>query len=140
MNTKRHHVRKRSKMGLVLAFGIGAWFVLAPATASAKAHEGDPEKGKRMFLMCAGCHSLKPGEIRAGPSLAGLLGRKAGSVPGFRYSKALKNAPVIWDEKTLDAWLANPRKLIPGNRMPFRGLRKEEHRADVIAFLKEATQ
>lgn len=127
-------------MGLVLAFVIGAWFVLTPATASAKAHEGDLEKGKRIFRICAGCHSLKPGANRVGPTLAGLLGRKAGSVPGFRYSSALKNTRVTWDENTLDAWLANPRKLIPGNRMPFRGIRKKEHRANIIAFLKEATR
>ena len=139
MNSEGHRVRKNRGVGLIVAFGIVTWSVLAPTTASGKGHEGDPEKGKRIFRLCAGCHSLKPGEIRVGPPLAGLLGRKAGSVQDFRYSMALKNATVVWDEKTLDAWLANPRKFVPGNRMPFRGLKKSENRADVIAFLKKAT-
>ncbi len=140
MNSDGHLVQKNRGVGLIVAFGIVAWSVLAPTTASAKDHEGDPEKGKRIFRLCAGCHSLKRGEIRVGPSLAGLFGRMAGSVQGFRYSMALKNAAVVWDENTLDAWLANPRLLVPGNRMPFSGLRKAKHRADNIAFLKEATR
>ena len=140
MKTEGHRGRKNRGVGLIAAFGIVAWSVLAPTTASGEGHEGDPEKGKRIFGLCAGCHSLKPGEIRVGPSLAGLIGRKAGSGPGFRYSMALKNAAIVWDEKTLDAWLANPRKLIPGNRMPFLGLKKGEQRVDVIAFLKQATK
>ena len=64
----------------------------------------------------------------------------AGAVLGYRYSMALKNAAVVWDEKTLDAWLANPRKLVPGNRMPFRVLKMSENRVDVFAFLKQATK
>ena len=140
MNSEGHRVRKNRGVGLIAAFGIVAWSVLAPTTASAKNHEGNPEEGKRIFRLCSVCHSLKPGEIRVGPSLAGLFGRRAGSVQSFRYSMALKNATVVWDEKTLDAWLANPRKLVPGNRMLFLGLRKGEHRADVIAFLKQATK
>lgn len=138
MNSDGHRSRKNRGVGLIAAFGIVAWSVLAPTTASGKGHEGDPEKGKRIFRLCSGCHSLKPGEIRVGPSLAGLIGRKAGSVPGYGYSPALKNAAVVWDEKTLDAWLANPRKLVPGNRMLFRGLKKGENRTDIIAFLKQA--
>ena len=140
MNSEGHRIRKNRGVGLIAAFGIVTWSVLAPTTASGKGHEGDPVKGKRIFGLCASCHSLKPGEIRVGPPLAGLFGRRAGSVQGFRYSQALKNAPLIWDAKTLDPWLANPRKLIPGNRMPFSGPRKKEHRVDVIAFLKQATK
>ncbi len=139
MNTERHRVRKYRGAALIAAFGIVAWSVLAPTTASGKGHEGDPEKGKRIFRLCAGCHSLKPGEIGVGPPLAGLLGRKAGSVPNYRYSMSLKRADFVWNEKSLDVWFANPRKLVPGNRMLFMGLRKAKHRADVIAFLKEAT-
>ena len=140
MNSKRHRVRKNRGIGLIAAFGVVALTVLAPTAASGKDHVGDPVKGKRIFGLCASCHSLKPGEMRIGPPLAALFGRKAGSVPGYRYSMALKNAAVVWNEKTLDAWLANPRKLVPGNRMPFRGLKKSENRADVIAFLKQATK
>ena len=136
-----------TRHGVLVVFGAAGFlllltlgYVLAPTTAFSKGHEGDPEKGKRIFRLCAGCHSLKPGEIRVGPPLAGLLGRKAGSVPNYRYSMGLKRADFVWNEKSLDAWLANPRNLVPGNRMLFMGLRKAKHRADVIAFLKEATR
>ena len=136
-----------TRHGVLVVFGAAGFlllltlgYVLAPTTAFSKGHEGDPEKGKRIFRLCAGCHSLKPGEIRVGPPLAGLLGRKAGSVPNYRYSMGLKSADFVWNEKSLDAWLANPRNLVPGNRMLFMGLRKAKHRADVIAFLKEATR
>ncbi len=140
MKAKGHRVRKHREIGLILAFGIVAWLVLAPTTASAKDHEGDPEKGKRIFRLCAGCHSLKPGEIRVGPPLAGLFDRRAGSVPNFPYSMGLGRADFVWNEDSLDTWLANPRKLVPGTRMIFSGLRKAKHRADLIAFLKEATR
>ena len=84
MNAEGYQVRKNRGVGLIVVFGIVAWSVLAPTTASAKGHEGDPEKGKRIFRLCTGCHSLKPGEMRVGPPLAAIFGRKAGSVPGYR--------------------------------------------------------
>ncbi len=138
MNSEGHRVRKNQGVSLIAAFGIVAWSVLAPTTASGKGHEGDPEKGKQIFRLCFSCHSLKPGEIRVGPPLAGLLGRKAGSVPNYRYSMGLKGADFVWNEKSLDARLAKPRNHVPGNRLLFMGLRKTKHRADVIVFLKEA--
>ncbi len=124
---------------LILA-SVSSWVLLAPASAVATYHPGDPVKGKQTFRFCAFCHSLKPGETRVGPSLAGLFGRGAGSVKGFRYSKALKDSAVVWDEQTLDAWLANPWKFIPGNRMRFRGLKSPEVRANVVVYLKQATR
>ena len=84
---------------------------------------GDPENGVRAFRACGACHSLEPGRHKTGPSLAGVLGRKAGTVEGFRrYSPALKGADVVWNEATLDAWIADPQAFLPGNRMIFRGL------------------
>ena len=95
---------------------------------------GDPVAGRLVFRKCQACHSLEPGKAILGPSLAAIFGRKAGSETGYNYSPAMKQANVIWDAKTLDAYLSDPQKLIPGNRMPFPGLRTEHDRADVIAF------
>ncbi|MCZ6860592.1 MAG: c-type cytochrome [Alphaproteobacteria bacterium] len=69
-------------------------------------HPGNAENGKRLFRACAGCHSLNPGETRVEPSLASLFGRKAGSMPRFRYSQALQASSIVRNERTLDAWLA----------------------------------
>ncbi len=117
-----------------------ALFILVPGEAIALMHPGNAENGKRLFRACAGCHSLNPGEMRVGPSLAGLIGRKAGSMPRFRYSQALRNSSIVWKERALDAWIANPRRFIPGNRMPFFGVRDPQLRKDLIAFLKVATR
>ncbi len=78
---------------------------------------------------------MEPGKNILGPSLGGLMGRKAGAVEGYTYSPAMKQANITWDPKTLDAYLADPGKTVPGNKMPFPGLKTENDRADVIAFL-----
>ena len=96
------------------------------------------DDGARAFRPCAACHSLEPGRHLTGPSLAGLFGRKAGTIEGFsRYSAALEDADVVWVEATLDAWLTNPQTLIPGNLMGFAGIDDGRVRDDLIAFLKE---
>lgn len=103
------------------------------------AAEGDPGNGARAFGACIACHSLESGQHRTGPSLAGVLGRKAGTAEGFRrYSPALRAADVVWNEATLDAWIADPQAFIPGNRMIFRGLSDPQARADLIAYLTQA--
>ncbi len=122
--------------GMVLAFCV----LLVSADALAALHKADVERGSRMFRICAGCHSLKAGEFRVGPPLAGLIGRKAGAVPGFRYSKALRQSGFFWNTANLDAWLANPKKYVPGSRMPFSGIRNDQARAALIAFLENATR
>jgi nitrite reductase (NO-forming) len=81
------------------------------------------------------CHSLEPGKNLLGPSLAGIVGRKVGAEPGYSYSPAMKQADIVWDAKMLDSYLADPQKMVPGNKMPFPGLKTEHDRADVIAFL-----
>ena len=121
--------------GPALAIGV----LLGPGGATAALHKADVERGARMFRFCAGCHSLKAGEFRVGPPLAGLIGREAGAVPGFRYSRALRQSGVVWKAATLDGWLANPKKFIPGNRMRFSGIRNDRTRADLISFLESAT-
>lgn len=99
----------------------------------------DPERGAKAFQTCAACHSLEPGRHFTGPSLAHLFDRKAGTAPGFqRYSDALRQSRVVWDEKTLDAWIKEPAKFIPGNVMTFSGLKDEKARRDLVQYLKEA--
>ena len=113
-------------------------FVAAWAALSANAYAaplGDAAAGKTIFVRCAICHSVTPGENRLGPTLAGIVGRKAGTVAGYNYSPAMKNSGVTWTPDALDAYLANPRGKLPGVKMIFAGLPKHEDRANVIAYL-----
>jgi len=102
--------------------------------------EGDPAAGEKVFNRCKACHSMAAGEHRVGPSLAGVVGRKAGSAEGFNYSDTMAESGVVWDESTLDAYLADPKGFMPGNRMVFPGLKDAGARADVIAYIKRAAQ
>ncbi len=123
-------------MPLVL---VGAAMMAGASTASAQA-AGDPAKGKTVYARCAACHDLNTGATRLGPSMKGIVGRKAGSVAGFAYSPAMKAKAVTWNAQALDAYLAAPAKYIPGNRMPFAGLPNAQDRADLIAYLKQAAK
>lgn len=114
-------------------------FAVAVALSSAAFAEGDAAKGEKVFAKCKACHSLEAGQNKVGPSLAGLIGRKAGSVEGFKYSDAMVNSGITWDEEQLSKYLENPKEAVAGNKMSFPGLKKEEDRADVIAYLKQAT-
>jgi cytochrome c len=110
---------------------------LSPALAQL----GDASRGQQDFRACAPCHSLEPDRNMTGPSLANLWGRKAGSLPSFdRYSDALKSSGIIWDDRALDGWLTGPERMVPENDMPFEGIKDGRVRADVLAFLKEATK
>ena len=99
---------------------------------------GDPEAGRQVFKKCQACHSVVPGKNMLGPSLAGVVGRKAGSAAGYSYSDAMKNAGFDWDAAKLDAYLTAPQSVVPGNKMPFPGLKTGQDRADVLAFLSSA--
>ena len=102
---------------------------------------GDAPRGAQLFRQCAACHSMQPGEHMTGPSLAKLFGHKAGTGEGFmRYSEAIKRADVTWNETTLDRWLSNPEKFIPGNTMTFAGVRESQARQDLIAYLKAVAE
>jgi nitrite reductase (NO-forming) len=103
--------------------------------ANAAGLQGDPVAGRQVFKKCQACHSLEPGKTILGPSLAGIVGRKSGAEPGYSYSPAMKQAALTWDPPTLGAYLAEPAKIVPGNRMPFPGLKTDHDRQDVIAFL-----
>ena len=103
------------------------------AAGGSIARAADSAKGLEAFAACAACHA--PDKNGLGPRLAGVVGRTSGSVDGFRYSRAMKNAKIVWDATTLDAYLAEPQKVVPGNLMPFSGIADAQKRADVIAYL-----
>lgn len=118
-----------------------AIFVCASATGLAVAAEGNAARGQRLFQNCAGCHSLEADKNMTGPSLSAVWNRKAGGVPTFtRYSDALKSSGVVWNDQTLDSWLADPQHVVPGNAMTFAGIKDPQQRQDLLTFLKEATQ
>src|SRR5260221_14311798 len=128
--------RRSSFRSLPLAAGV----LLALGATAVAAQQGDSAQGARDFRACAPCHSLAPNRNMTGPSLAGIFDRKAGMLDSFgRYSPALKSSAIVWNDQTLDAWLANPAAAIPGNHMTFPGIRDPKIRADLIAYLKEAT-
>jgi cytochrome c len=97
---------------------------------------GDAAKGEKVFAQCKACHVAEAGVNRVGPSLWGVVGRKAGTVAGFNYSNANKSSGVTWSEDVLFTYLEAPQKFMPGTRMAFAGLKKPQDRADVIAYLK----
>jgi cytochrome c len=109
--------------------------------SSVLAGSGDASRGRQDFRACAPCHSLDPDRNMTGPSLANLWGRKAGGLSSFeRYSDALRLSGIIWDDRALDGWLTDPQRMVPDNEMPFEGIKDARVRADLLAFLKEATR
>ncbi len=101
--------------------------------------EGDAAKGEKVFAKCKACHENEKGVNKVGPTLKGIVGRKAASVADYKYSDAMiaKGAEgIVWDEATLTAYLPDPKKFVPGTKMAFAGLKKPEEVADVIAYLK----
>ena len=124
-------IRRIAKLALALATATA---LMSGAALAA----GDAAKGKRVFNKCKACHSLKAGKNKIGPSLSGIIGRAAASVDSFKkYSPAMKESGITWDEETLKMFLAKPKKFLPGTNMAFPGLKKEQQREDVIAYLKE---
>jgi len=118
---------------LVVIAAVALSWRLVPVAA---ATGDDPEAGAKAFRVCSACHSLRPNANMTGPSLAGIWGRKAGSLASFpRYSMALANSGVVWNAQTLDAWLADPAGFIPHNLMTFSGVADAKVRADLVALL-----
>jgi cytochrome c len=96
----------------------------------------DAAAGQSVFkAQCSICHSVAPGRTLTGPSLAGIIGRKAGSIAGFHYSAANQASGIVWSAATLDPYLANPKQVIPGTTMTYPGLKDAKQRADLIAYL-----
>ncbi|XP_076648282.1 cytochrome c [Halictus rubicundus] len=98
---------------------------------------GDVANGKKLFMrMCSMCHTVNPGGgNKMGPNLYGVTGRPSGTAPGFKFTEAMKNKGITWNEKTLDEYLEYPKQFIPGTRMVFNGIKKAEDRKDIIAYL-----
>lgn len=97
---------------------------------------GDAAAGEKTFMQCAACHVVEPGVNRVGPSLAGIIGRAAGSVEGFNYTDANANSGITWTPEKMFQYLENPQRVIPGTRMAFAGLKDGQDRANVIAYLQ----
>lgn len=114
--------------------------VLLNVIATPAFAEGDPSAGEAVFNQCRACHTIEDGRNRVGPSLYNIVGTPSGAVEGFRYSGALAEANLTWDAETLAAFLANPRDVVPGNRMAFRGLNDPDDIANVIAYIEAESQ
>jgi cytochrome c len=126
--------------GAAAALGLGLLALLPVARFAAHA---DPVRGERVFLRCYACHSVLAGEENLpGPSLRCVLGRRAGTLPGFRYSSAMIDAGsargLVWTRATLDTFLVDPRRLVPETAMSIPGLPAAEDRRDVIDYLERA--
>jgi len=136
VTTEMEDMRQRYFLKLALAAAAMPFAIVTAWPA-----EPNAGQGQQIFNNCAACHSLEPNRNMTGPSLAGLWNRKAGSLASFsRYSDALKLSNIVWNDKTLDEWIKNPQHLIPDNSMPFQGIENPQQRADLLAFLKQATQ
>lgn len=131
-----------SRLGIqllaVAVFGGALAGVTAPALALDPA-AGDPAAGEKVFRKCQACHAIGPdAKSKTGPALTGIIGRPAGKVEGFAYSAAMSKqaeAGSIWTPDTISEFLTNPKAFLPGTKMTFAGLRKDQERADVIAYL-----
>lgn len=119
-----------------LATALLALAVLAPLPAGA-ATPGDPARGEAIYARCLACHALAYN--RTGPKHCGLFGRRAGGVADFRYSPAMAHADIVWDGNTLDRFLTNPTAMIPGTAMGYAGIADAQERADLIAWLRQAS-
>ena len=114
------------------AAGLGAALALGAALSQAAP---DPTRGEQVYARCLACHALA--HDRVGPRHCGLLGRRAGTVPGFAYSPAMKRSRLTWDEKALDRFLASPMKVVPGTTMTYDGVPDPKDRSDLIAYLRQ---
>ena len=117
---------------------LSALLVVVSAATATSALAQDAAAGKTSFNKCLPCHAIGEGaKNKVGPELNGIDGRKSGTAPDYNYSDANKNSGLVWDEPTLTKYLRNPRAVVPGTKMAFPGLPKDEDAANVIAYLKQ---
>lgn len=138
----------RTIIAVTLALGVAACGQAAPesddpapaASPAADAAIAEVAAASReapaAFAQCRTCHQVAPGKHGVGPSLAGIYGKPAGSMPGYTYSSAMMASGLAWDEATLGAFLEAPRKTVPGTKMVYPGLKDAAQRAEVIGYLK----
>lgn len=128
-------MRRQSPMIALVLAGVTA--LATPAFAD---DHGDATKGAKLFKRCAACHAVGDGaKHKVGPELNDVFGRTAGTAEGYRYSSAMiakGEEGLVWDEETLSQYLENPKTMVPGTKMNYAGLRKEDQRKDLIAYLK----
>lgn len=123
-----------------LALAVSAFSVAHAQTAMTPPDEATMKLGQRVFLMCRSCHSTeKDGRHKVGPNLHNVFGSKAGTKEGFKYSDAVQKSGITWSEATVNEWLMKPKDFLPGNKMAFAGVAKEEDRKALIAYLKVET-
>ena len=126
------------KRAFSMALALVSAMAASASPLAAAPAGGDAVAGKRVFLRCMACHNVKAGAPnKVGPNLAGVVGRKAATVTGFRYSAALAKSDITWNAATLDKWLARPASVVPGTSMVFAGVPNAADRKAVIAYLKK---
>lgn len=116
---------------------LAATLVIGFTATTATWAEGDPVKGEKSFRKCKACHDFDPTKRKIGPHLKGVFGRQVASVEGFKYSKVFQEADFVWDEESLTAYLAAPRKYMKGTKMAFAGIRKPEEIKDLLSYLEQ---
>ncbi|HEX3864532.1 MAG TPA: cytochrome c family protein [Stellaceae bacterium] len=115
--------------------------MMAAALVSPPAAAADIAAGQALFNRCKICHMTEAGaQSTVGPNLHGVFGRKAGTLGDFRYSDAMKNSAIVWDDDSIGNYIRDPRGFIPGNRMAFPGIKDDTEIADLLAYLHQATQ
>ena len=118
---------------------VAAALISLMALSTPALAEGNIKAGKKIFKKCKACHDVKEGKNKVGPSLYNIVGATAGKVDGFKYSKAMAESGLVWDEANLRAFVTKPKELVPGNRMAFAGLKKEKQIDDLIAYLNSVS-
>ena len=126
---------KLSTLSKLCAAMIGLGLLATPVLA-----EGDVDNGKKVFKKCKACHIVDAEKNKVGPHLVGVFGRTAGTLDGYKYSKAMKQSAIVWSPETLAEYLKKPKAFIPGNKMSFAGLKKEKQIADLLAYLQDTTK
>ena len=133
------HMRRRNRVFLISALSGMAWMLSSPPALPQASQGKEPDSGQQAFNnACRTCHMVREGDNRLGPNLYKIVGRKAGSLPNYAFSSAMKEAGLVWDEEKLDRFIANPDQVVPGNNMkPYGGLSSSDDRKKIIAFLAQ---